>query len=859
MAQLARTRRQLEKEAIIKVFNDSLQRYETVIIPSGITIGVAAAGFDKGIKLNGPIAFQTTTAPASTSMKLYVVGSTLYFDGSEVGSGGGGAPTDAQYVTLATDSTLTDERVLTAGSNITITDGGAGSTVTIAASAAAGGWTDDGTDVRLTTSTDKVGIGTASPGTKLEIEVADSENLGGLLIDFNETGGYNALKIDSESTSYFGASVYGKYGIRAEQDLSGGQALFVTRDIAEAGSFAMAVFHDDNTSNTQTTVTIRQDGTGDIFTLHDGGTEVFTVLDGGNVGIGTDAPSTVLHVEGGAVTIGNGSTGPGEIRLLEDTDLGTYYAGFKAGNLTENTAYEMPTALPASDKVLQSDSAGALSWVTRAAPPHTLDVGWTAPAADEIATTGSLAIGIATSPAERLEIEDADGTATTLQISNSGAGDPQLAFALSGTKKFTLGVDDTDGDKFKLGTTAVSTNTVLTIDMATGGQVGFGTTSPAEAMEIETGYATTTLQLSNTAADGDPQLAFALSGTKKFTMGVDDGDSDKFKIGTTAIGTNTRLTINAAGAVGIATSSPVNRVQIDHAGSNGDDGLLVIRADSSTVDGDLLGGIGFDSTDGNVPSSITEAAAFIAAYAAENHGTGDKGGDLVFGTTTIDDNDDTTSHEWMRILDSGKVGIGTASPATTLHVKDSSPGVRIQREAQTEDGTLDFAGAAGVVGASITHAASTNDLVFSSYNGSSTEEILRLGSYYNSSNRQVILLSGSAMAAGSMQPKQSTDINFFVSGAMGSKDSSTKGTSVFGGDVLASGSLYAGTVIPIADNIYDLGSPSRRYSNIYTGDLHLQNERGHWQIIEERDYLCVVNRLTGKRYKMALEPMDDDE
>jgi hypothetical protein len=47
--------------------------------------------------------------------------------------GGGGAPTSAQYVTLATDATLTNERVLTAGANITLTDGGAGSTVTVAA------------------------------------------------------------------------------------------------------------------------------------------------------------------------------------------------------------------------------------------------------------------------------------------------------------------------------------------------------------------------------------------------------------------------------------------------------------------------------------------------------------------------------------------------------------------------------------------------------------------------------------------------------------------------------------------------------------------------------------------------------
>ncbi len=42
-----------------------------------------------------------------------------------------GAPIGAQYVTMGADGDLTNERVLTAGTNISITDGGAGSTVTI--------------------------------------------------------------------------------------------------------------------------------------------------------------------------------------------------------------------------------------------------------------------------------------------------------------------------------------------------------------------------------------------------------------------------------------------------------------------------------------------------------------------------------------------------------------------------------------------------------------------------------------------------------------------------------------------------------------------------------------------------------
>ena len=45
---------------------------------------------------------------------------------------GSGAPVDPQYVTLATNGTLTNERVLTAGVGISLTDAGAGSTITAA-------------------------------------------------------------------------------------------------------------------------------------------------------------------------------------------------------------------------------------------------------------------------------------------------------------------------------------------------------------------------------------------------------------------------------------------------------------------------------------------------------------------------------------------------------------------------------------------------------------------------------------------------------------------------------------------------------------------------------------------------------
>lgn len=51
---------------------------------------------------------------------------------------GSGAPTDAQYLTLATNASLSDERVLTAGAGVSVTDGGAGGAATVANTAIPG-------------------------------------------------------------------------------------------------------------------------------------------------------------------------------------------------------------------------------------------------------------------------------------------------------------------------------------------------------------------------------------------------------------------------------------------------------------------------------------------------------------------------------------------------------------------------------------------------------------------------------------------------------------------------------------------------------------------------------------------------
>ena len=57
-----------------------------------------------------------------------------------------------------------------------------------------------------------------------------------------------------------------------------------------------------------------------------------------------------------------------------------------------------------------------------------------------------------------------------------------------------------------------------------------------------------------------------------------------------------------------------------------------------------------------------------------------------------------------------------------------------------------------------------------------------------------------------------------------------------------------GHFTPSVDNSKDLGSTTKRWRNIYTTDLHLNNDRGDWTVIEEEDYLTLRNNKTDKVY-----------
>ena len=143
----------------------------------------------------------------------------------------------------------------------------------------------------------------------------------------------------------------------------------------------------DITSASNADVDINPNGTGNVVLKTDlvsigGGSEVGHVSSNGAYDLKLDTNSstnssnlTITDAANGDITMNANGTGSfvlqgnsshgGKLKIYEDTDLGTNYASFTTGTLSEDTAYTLPTALPStSGDVLASTDAGVMSWTT---------------------------------------------------------------------------------------------------------------------------------------------------------------------------------------------------------------------------------------------------------------------------------------------------------------------------------------------------------------------------------------------------------------------------------------------------------------------------------------------------------------
>ncbi len=235
-------------------------------------------------------------------------------------------------LTAGSNDVLIGTGVFTDANNLNITE--------------AGGWTDDGAVVRLTTVSDNVGIGTASPTERLSINGSntDTNPILGLRSGNDNTGFNNGAQI---AFGYNGTNTY--------------QHFVQTRHNTSNSQNAIDFYVSDGTQNNTVT-------SGSLHTLS---------LVSGNAGVGTTAPAQKLHVQG-----------TGRFSTLAGSGSRVIYAN-NNGDLTISSSNANPNNL--------IDGTGTTNYLARWTDSNTLGIGTT--------YDNGTNVGInTTSPGERLHV-----------------------------------------------------------------------------------------------------------------------------------------------------------------------------------------------------------------------------------------------------------------------------------------------------------------------------------------------------------------------------------------------------------------------------------------------------------------------
>ena len=273
-----------------------------------------------------------------------------------------------------------------------------------------------------------------------------------------------------------------------------------------------------------------------------------------------------------------------------------------------------------------------------------------------------------------------------------------------------------------------------------------------------------------------------------------------------------------------------------------------------------------------------------------------------------------TSERDLLILDSdGKLGIGETNPDESLHIK-SDHKAAIILEADTDNGSADPEGSelgtafvkmtqdTGLIGAILgltpdIHKAPDN----SAYNNAQNNSLLvgtvtsgtplHLGTFANvrmtisqdgvfSFHDNNLLNIGTLDADTIQSDDDAVGLNVNFDGNTGTNKISLGDNLADALNITEAGNSYLKFITAnttekievykdfIPNGSVDLGSDSNRFANIYTNDLNLCNEgrgndvdgtSGNWTIQEGEDNLYVINNITGKKFKMMLQPVEDGE
>lgn len=424
---------------------------------------------------------------------------------------------------------------------------------------AASGWTDDGSVVRLSTNTDDAGIGTASPGAKLQIDALTNVKKGLIirggssgvanLQEWQTFGGTAASIVDASGRFGIGTtSPFARLGVESN---TGTEVGIRVRAAATQTAFLQEWQDNAGTALASVTATGIFNGSGALLTnlnasnIATGTLGIARMPIGGNwslssnlrfddstlvvdplndrIGLGTSTPLGLLHLKGNNYKLLLESSGNADV-VIGRADT-TRYGNFILANGDPSQSVNNRWAIG----LRNGDSKLHLYSEVNSSNVMVLEPG------------GNVGIGT-TSPAKKLD------------VAGSIKGDTLFSSVLSSNSPLSL--------------QAPAGTTRMHIDDVTG-SVGIGTTLPSATLHIY--------------RSGFPSLAWDDAGATVWTF-THDGSNLNLNVGG---GTSARLTAGGnahfgiiGGRVGIATESPLARLDV-HSTSAGDATVAEINREAN--------------------------------------------------------------------------------------------------------------------------------------------------------------------------------------------------------------------------------------------------------------------------------------
>tara|TARA_R110001583_G_scaffold31600_1_gene107835 strand:+ start:1146 stop:4229 length:3084 start_codon:yes stop_codon:yes gene_type:complete len=394
--------------------------------------------------------------------------------------------------------------------------------------------------------------------------------------------------------------------------------------------------------------------------------------------------------------------------------------------------------------------------------------------AGSLSLDGSTAINIGTEADVPVTIDsaafdvNASGVVTVDAVGTSNITTHGI-LTLSGSDGLNVASDEGEIDlTSRQGAIDVNAGAALSLDGASGINIG---TAANVAVDINA----STLDIDATGAltiDSATSIAIGTNADKPIdidstTLDIDaSGELTIDAVGTSNITTHGTLTISGSDGVNIAS----------------DEGEIDLTTRQGAVDINAHTGVTIDATAGNI-SIIADGTSNSVTIKGDNtNGT----------SIHLDGNQHANA---VVLIDAGQLNVDAMSTVSIdTETTFSIDGITGNSNITQQKGTLLISGSAG--------------LVLDSHGGpisiASTQAPVTIN------GEQVLILSG----GGPTSPNEALypDTNFFVSGTAGSRGTATRGTSVFGGDVVISGSLFGGSPLSVGGDLEVSGSV------ILTGD-----------------------------------------